>query len=184
LAPKPVEVVKPDSPKITREVPGLKPVVRKNPRTDTDRSKQQKEERDALKTAREASDKIAKQLSRTTEGLQRGFAQGTAINVYGTGGLAYANYTHFVREIYDDAWTVPSDVSLDSGVATVKVTIARDGRVVRAMIIDRSGNRVLDLSVQRALDTVTKLPPFPEGARDEERTFTIDFNLKAKRGAA
>jgi TonB family protein len=62
--------------------------------------------------------------------------------------------------------------------------VARDGRIIRATIVDRSGNRVLDLSVQKALDSVTKLPPFPEGSRDDQRTFTIDFNLKAKHAAA
>ena len=41
----------------------------------------------------------------------------------------------------------------------------------------------MDKSVQNALDRVKRsgLPPFPQGARDDERTFTIEFNLQAKR---
>ena len=35
--------------------------------------------------------------------------------------------------------------------------------------------------VQRAMDAVKKLPPFPESIKDSERSFTIEFNLKAKR---
>jgi hypothetical protein len=34
--------------------------------------------------------------------------------------------------------------------------------------------------VQRTLDRVTKLEPFPDGSTDKERTYIINFNLKAK----
>jgi hypothetical protein len=39
----------------------------------------------------------------------------------------------------------------------------------------------VDKSVQRTLDRVTFIAPFPEGAKDKQRTYTINFNLKAKR---
>jgi TonB family protein len=182
------EVVKHADPPKPVDPLGLKPVVRKTTKTDPEKSTQdaakQKEEK-AAREARDAGERITKQLSKTMNGLSRGFLQGTVVGeIGGTPGVASANYAHFVREIYDDAWAVPSDVSLDSGVATVKITVARDGRIIRATIVDRSGNRVLDLSVQKALDSVTKLPAFPEGSRDDQRTFTIDFNLKAKHAAA
>jgi hypothetical protein len=35
--------------------------------------------------------------------------------------------------------------------------------------------------VQRTLDRVTFVAPFPDGAKEKERTFIINFNLKAKR---
>ena len=101
--------------------------------------------------------------------------------MFGPGGEAFADYAHYVKEMYDDAWVVPPDLSVDSGAAVVKITVARDGRIVRAVIVDPSGQRGLDLSVQRALDQVKKLPPFPADVKDEQRTFIIKFDLEAKR---
>ena len=63
----------------------------------------------------------------------------------------------------------------------VKVVIARDGSVITDAILKRSGIPALDKSVENALNRVRQLPPFPEGAKDAQRTFIINFNLKAKR---
>jgi len=61
------------------------------------------------------------------------------------------------------------------------VVISRDGTVVSARIIQPSGNAVLDKSVERAMLRVPTVPPFPEGAKDNERIYQINYNLKAKR---
>ena len=177
---------KPAQPKVVKEPIALKPVVRKTPDKPNDDSTDVKPVRNAKAEAKQraAGAKIAQQLAKAKEGLQRGFSQGTAVDVGGPGGAAFADYGHFVKEIYDDAWVVPPDLSLDSGAAVVKITVARDGRIVRAVIVDPSGQRALDLSVQRALDKVTKLPPFPANVKDEQRTFTIKFDLEAKRAEA
>ena len=45
-----------------------------------------------------------------------------------------------------------------------------------------SGETGVDSSVQRTLDRIPFIAPFPEGAKEKERTYTINFNLKAKRG--
>jgi hypothetical protein len=37
----------------------------------------------------------------------------------------------------------------------------------------------MDKSVQQALSRVAHLDPFEPGARDKQRTYTINFNLKA-----
>ena len=63
----------------------------------------------------------------------------------------------------------------------VSVTIASDGTVISARIITPSGDASVDASVQRTLDRVTYIAPFPEGATEKERTYIINFNLKAKR---
>jgi len=55
--------------------------------------------------------------------------------------------------------------------------------VLSARIVTPSGNTALDRSVQRALYAVKTIGhPFPAGAPEKERTFTIEFNLKSKRG--
>src|SRR5258706_2987355 len=192
VEPKPVEAVKPTTPTVPNL--NLKPVTRKNPPDKskaeavdlkpTKNSAKSTSKADNARAAREAGAKLAQQLAKTKEGLQRGSAKGTAVNVHGEGGEAYAPYSHLVKEIYDDAWVVALDLSLDSGVAVVKVTIARDGRVIRAVISERSGQRALDVSVQQALDKVTKLPPFPEAVKDDQRTFIIKFDLEGKRSEA
>jgi TonB family protein len=59
--------------------------------------------------------------------------------------------------------------------------VARDGRILSSSVIRASGDAQLDKSVRQALDRVTKLPAFPEGAKDAQRTFRINFELKSKR---
>jgi fido (protein-threonine AMPylation protein) len=39
----------------------------------------------------------------------------------------------------------------------------------------------VDHSIQATLDRVTFVAPFPEGAKDSQRTFIINFSLKAKK---
>jgi TonB family protein len=99
----------------------------------------------------------------------------------GGGGEAYASYAQVVQSIYWHAWTAPEDTASDEAVTKVTVTIESDGTVLSAHIIKPSGDASVDRSVQRALDRVTFIAPFPEGAKDKQRTYTINFNLKAKR---
>jgi TonB family protein len=98
------------------------------------------------------------------------------------GGPGAANYSQAVLGAYDDAWNPPAELAADAAVAYVRVTVHRTGRIVDARIITRSNNALMDRSVQNALEAVKSLPPFPEGAKDLERVFKIEFNLKVKRG--
>jgi TonB family protein len=64
-----------------------------------------------------------------------------------------------------------------------RVVVARDGAIRSAELVTSSGDPALDKSVERALRAVTKLPPFPAGAQEEERTFRIRLNLDAKKAS-
>jgi TolA protein len=98
------------------------------------------------------------------------------------GGPAAANYAQAIRSIYDKAWYDPPEEVTDTSLnVEVKINIARTGRIVSARVTGASGNSKLDRSVRRALDRVTSVPPFPAGATDLDRTYTILFNLKSKR---
>jgi TonB family protein len=98
------------------------------------------------------------------------------------GGPGAANYSQAVLGAYDDAWNPPAELAEDAAVAFVRITVHRTGRIVDARIVTRSNNALMDRSVLNALEAVKSLPPFPEGAKDLERVFKIEFNLKVKRG--
>jgi len=72
-------------------------------------------------------------------------------------------------------------VTDDSASVKTEITIARSGNIVSARVTRKSGNASMDRSVQRALDRVRFIAPFPEGATDSERTIILNFNLKSKR---
>ena len=141
-------------------------------------AKQQQEAE--AKRAAEAGKQLAREMSKARESLMEGFQSGTKVEVSGPGGEAYVNYAQWVKTVYEDAWQIPSDLLDQDSTAKVIITIARSGDVLSARIERRSGNSTLDKSVQRALDKVKFVAPFPSGAKEEQRTFTINFNLKAK----
>src|SRR5262245_48536651 len=173
--PKPTETAKKPMEITPAKAPlELKPTTRKS----TDVAKQQ---RDAeVKKAAEAGKQLARELSKTRESLVEGFQSGTKVEISGPGGEAYVNYAQWVKTVYEDAWQIPNDLLDEDSTAKVVVTIARSGDVLSARIERRSGNSTLDKSVQRTLDKVRFVAPFPDGAKEEQRTFTINFNLKAK----
>jgi TonB family protein len=113
--------------------------------------------------------------------LKGNLTSATVVDAPGSGSAAYANYRDVVGSIYYAAWTPPDDAANDDAITRVSVTIASDGTVVAARIVTPSGDAGVDNSIQRALDRVTFIAPFPEGATEKERTFIIKFNLKAKR---
>ena len=135
-----------------------------------------------------AQQRLADQFRAAASSLRDGASDATRVEGDfgpGGGGPSYASYASWVRSVYENAWVAPQDSSMDDAVTRVTVTISRDGTVISSRITNRSGDSQMDASVQRALDRVTTVGrPFPEGAKDNERTYVIPFNLKAKRGMA
>jgi TonB family protein len=164
--PKPVKPVpeKPE-PKLHQIQVNTQPVVRTPPKISTTTDNSQQTER-AISTA--------------IRNLKRNFSPGTTIEMHGDSTVAYANYASVVKSIYDRAWTLPDTIAGDENI-TVKVTIASDGTVISSHIIERSGDAPVDASVQRALDRVSFVAPFPEGSSDKQRTYTINFNPQIKK---
>jgi TonB family protein len=151
-------------------------------RIDKSAASKTKTQNDKPKVDPKAGQKeLVKQLTKIREGMQQGFTSGTAVQVHGPGGEAYASYRSFVFAAYDNAWQVPPDIANDESIVVTRIVIHRSGKVLSAEITQRSGNSLIDKSVRRALDSVTSLPPFPAGTSDQERTFVIEFSLKAKR---
>ena len=117
------------------------------------------------------------------EALQGKLSSGTSIEPFGPGGggEVYANWYQAVQSIYDAAWRDPADVTDELATVRVRVRVSRDGTVLADDIVKPSRIRALDESVREALDRVRSLRPLPESAKESERTFYINFNLKLKR---
>jgi protein TonB len=155
LAPKPVE----NTPKVN-----LNLVTRTAPKTSTETKT-----KDNSQAAKNAAQSLRNQLSpRTT------------VDMPGEGSVAYANYDSAVLSIYDKAWISPDGMMGSEAVVKVKVIISRDGTVISAAIVELSGDPKVDQSVQQALNRVTQVRPFPEGAKEDQRTIEFNFRPRAK----
>jgi colicin import membrane protein len=158
-------------------------VTRKSSSSTAQKSKPETEPQDQAEAAgRAAQKRLAALIGNATSRLKEGFENGTLVEVGGPGGEAYADYSQFVAAVFDDAWIVSESLLDDNSVAVVIVVIARNGDVISKRITKPSRNPTLDKSVQRALDKVKTIGrPFPEGAKESQREFTIEFNLRSKR---
>ncbi len=137
--------------------------------------------------ARELADarrRAAERLSQAADHIGNDLSGTTTIKLDhgpGGGGVPYANFLQAVKSIYERAWVVPDGVTEDEATAVATVTIARDSTVVSARIIRSSGSPAVDRSVQVTLDRVRYAAPLPDDAKEDQRTVTINFNVKAKR---
>jgi TonB family protein len=122
----------------------------------------------------------AQELAQALTSMKAGFQDGTAIEVHGTGGAAYANYDQFVYEVYKSNWRPPAQLDDAGPTARLKVVIRKDGSVKSAEVVRGSGNRELDRSVEDLTRRVKFVREFPAGSKDFERTYFINFNLYFK----
>jgi TonB family protein len=160
--------------------PDMKLAVRKNT-TQTDNSQAEAEAK-AEKAARKAQQQRERAFRDAANKIRDNKASSTTIDMPpGQSSVAYADYASVVKTVYTENWTMPDTSASDDANVKVSVTIASDGRVTEAHIVEKSGDASVDSSVQRTLDKVTQIEPFPEGSTDRERTYIINFNLKAKR---
>jgi TonB family protein len=165
------KIFKSEPPKLTPEKvqphkiePNLKPVVRT-----------------ATKNVPDDSSQRARALRNAIRNLKKNFSPSTTVEMPGNSSVAYADYASVVKSVYDAAWTLPDTIANDDENIKVKVFIASDGTVISARIISPSGDELVDASVQRALERVKFVAPFPEGSNDKERPYTIIFNPQVKR---
>ena len=174
---KPVEPVeKPAKPEPKKIEVSLTQVVRKVPKVTTDTS-----EAEAARAAAKEAKRRAAAIAKALTSISKNASSATTVEMPGTGSVSYANYASVVKSVYEQAWTPPDDTASDDAMTRVSVTIGSDGAVITSRILDPSGDARVDASIQRTLDRVTFVAPFPDGAKEKERTFIINFNLKAKR---
>jgi TonB family protein len=125
---------------------------------------------------------IEKSLDHLASGVQTSGAARTVVDVpgIGGGGEVFAGYRDAVRSAYYHAWVAPENGANKSALPEARIVVARDGTIISAELVSPSGEATLDKSVNQALRAVTKLPPFPPSAHDEQRTFRIQFSLELK----
>lgn len=172
-------------PKPTKKLPdvNLKRVTRSN---ETTPKKQPTPKPDTQPKANDQLTQVAKAAQAAAKSIRQNVSDSPVempeLHGPGGGGVPYANFLDRIRQRYSDAWLVPDGVTDDEATATASVTIARDGTVLSSRLIQSSGNALADQSVEMTLRRVTFAVPLPEGAKESQRTVTIKFNVKAKRG--
>ncbi len=125
----------------------------------------------------------AKQV-KTIKNMRGQLSAAINVNVTGANKAAFTSYASFVVSVYRRTWEplIP-DGLVRERIAKVSVTIRRDGHVLSAKIIRKTGDAALDRSVQRALDRVKTIGEhFPSGSKDSQRTFTLDFTPRIRGG--
>jgi TonB family protein len=115
-------------------------------------------------------------INNTVRSLSHSLSSATKIDMPGNASASYANYGDVVISVYHSAWAPPDGMVGDNVTVMFKVTIARDGTVISAHIVTPSGDANVDAAVQRMLDRVTFIAPFPEGSDDKQRTYPVEFN--------
>jgi TonB family protein len=177
---KPADIPEPKpKPKPHEITPDLTPAVHKP--TDDTAAEAEKAAKAAAKAAKLAREVRLNAIREAATAIKENASSATTVELKGDSTVAYANYASIVKSVYTQAWTPPDDTASDDANVKVSVTIANDGRVINAHIVGPSGDGSVDRSVQRTLDRVSQIAPFPDGATDKERTYIINFNLKAKR---
>ena len=160
----------------------LTPVVRK-PEAQKAKAKEaaaaESRERQAAEQRRQA---VADALNIAARSLRDDLSAITAIGDPGSGGgESYAGYDQVVRSIYWHAWVPPEETASDNAIVRASITISSDGNVIAKKIVGPSSDSSVNSSVQRTLDRVGFIRPFPEGAKEKQRVYQLKFDLRAKR---
>jgi protein TonB len=133
----------------------------------------------AKKAAAAAARRQAEAVARALSGIRGGVSDSTEVKLRGPGGggVPYANFISAVTTVYYNAWHQPHGAP--NVTVKVSVTIARDGTVVSAHIVDPSGNSAVDNSVQETIDRVKFVAPLPENSNEDKREVPVNFSTQS-----
>jgi len=159
----------------------LKLVERKPGASETAAEKKRRE-REA-RQAEDARRRLVGAFASAANGISDAVSGSTTVELRGPGGggIPYANFLQAVKTVYTRAWVLPDNVIDDNATVEAAVTIKRDGTVIAHKILRLSGNGAVDQSVRSTLEAVTYAAPLPRDAKEDQRTVTINFNVRAKK---
>lgn len=171
--PKPKPVL--PKPKPKKNTPKPKPKPKPKIKVNLDSSVRKPDARNT--EAEKEAAKRREALNRSLNKLDTKLSDRTAVNVP-LGRFASANYESLIRRKYMDATIHPGAISGDP-VVKVRLVIARSGRVLSASITGQSGVTSWDRAVQKTLDRVKFIKPFPESMKGAQQTFNLNFNSRS-----
>ena len=176
--PKKVEAVKPARPyvKVNLNATTLRPSA------GLEKARQEA----AANTAKANAARIASALGEFDKKTSKLASDNIGVSAFGDGtiGVSYASFESWVQKIYWEAWRPPTDLAAGRSIVKVKVVIRKDGTIESANVTEPSGNSRLDANIRQLLARVKTVGQgFPEGAKEEKRTYNIEFNLEAKLGS-
>ncbi|MCH2381180.1 MAG: TonB C-terminal domain-containing protein [Pedosphaera sp.] len=171
--PKPKPVL--PKPKPKKNTPKPKPKPKPKIKVNLDSSVRKPDARNT--EAEKEAAKRREALNRSLNKLDTKLSGRTAVNVP-LGRFASANYESLIRRKYMDATIHPGAISGDP-VVKVRLVIARSGRVLSASITGQSGVTSWDRAVQKTLDRVKFIKPFPESMKGAQQTFNLNFNSRS-----
>ncbi len=177
-SPKPTPAPKPKpKPKPQKRVirPNLEKVSRQNPLTSKRAERKPAPQPDP-------NAQFQKNVQNKLQAIRQNLSGTSTIQVPESSGspLDAERYARWVRDRYENSWTRPDAAQKASATVSVKIVVARDGTIISETISRRSGDPLLDASIERALKLVKRLPGFPDGLQEPQTEFTINFNLKSK----
>jgi colicin import membrane protein len=82
-----------------------------------------------------------------------------------------------VRQAMYRAWNQPTDIGIAGLVTRVELTFNPDGTIVGSRILSSSGNKVMDASVMRAVESVRRVNNLPSGYLSSHRRIPVAFEL-------
>ena len=89
----------------------------------------------------------------------------------------FAPYYLYLRSTLYASWQQPDELAGAGLVAQVRIRVARDGTVLSRALARGSGHGVMDDSVMKAVNRVSKLRPLPAGYTGAYKDITVDFEL-------
>ena len=176
VAPPPAPTPPKPEPKKIQPKPKPKPILPKPKIKVNLNSNVRKPDARNTKAQKEAA-KQREALNRSLNKLDTKLSDRTAVNVP-LGRYASANYESLIRRKYMDATIHPGAISGDP-VVKVRLVIARNGRVISARVTSQAGLASWDRAVQKALDRVKFIKPFPESMKGSQQTFNLNFNSRS-----
>ena len=130
---------------------------------------------------------IARAFDAASRTIRENLSSSTKVGIPGPGNGEFlsAGYENVIQSVYQARYDVELSSASEAGERQtevgVSVTIRRDGTVISSRILQPSGSPALNKLVQRVLDKVTFIAPFPPKSSDTQRTFNIIFDLKPKK---
>ncbi|MDA0692731.1 MAG: TonB family protein [Nitrospinae bacterium] len=89
----------------------------------------------------------------------------------------YASYFTRIKHQIERVWTYPSEAAQRgiSGRLTLRFRISKDGNLVSARVVDKSGHEILDFAAIKAVKEAAPFYPFPANIKKDQLSILATF---------